>query len=67
MGGAFTEMMMASIGGVISFIVVKEVLSGVNSTGWSSLETTLFQTLVPLLMAVGVLFAIFAIFQRMTR
>ncbi len=59
--------MMAAIGGVVSFVVIKEIMSGQNTTGWSTLETTLFQTIVPLLAAVGVIFAIFAIFQRMAR
>ena len=67
MGGAFGEMMMAAIGGVVCFVVVKQIMIGQNTTGWSTLEITLFQTIVPLLSAVGVIFAIFAIFQRMTR
>ena len=67
MGGAFGEMMMAAIGGVVCFVVIKQIMIGQNTTGWSTLEITLFQTIVPLLSAVGVIFAIFAIFQRMTR
>jgi hypothetical protein len=67
MGGAFGEMMMAAIGGVVCFVVIKQIMIGQNTVGWSTLEITLFQTIVPLLSAVGVIFAIFAIFQRMTR
>jgi hypothetical protein len=67
MGGAFGEMMMAAIGGVICFVVIKEIMNGQNHTTWSTLEVTLFETIVPLLAAIGVIFAIFAIFQRMTR
>lgn len=67
MGGAFGEMMMAAIGGVVCFVVIKEIMSGQNTTTWSTLEITLFTTIVPLLAAIGVIFAIFAIFQRMTR
>ena len=67
MGGAFGEMMMAAIGGVVCFVIIKQIMTGQNTTGWSTLEITLFQTIVPLLSAVGVIFAIFAIFQRMTR
>jgi hypothetical protein len=67
MGGAFGEMMMAAIGGLICFVVIKEIMIGVNHTTWSTLEVTLFLTIVPLLAAIGVIFAIFAIFQRMTR
>lgn len=67
MGGAFGEMMMAAIGGVVCFVVIKSVMAGMNTVGWSQLEVTLFSTIVPLLAAIGVIFAIFAIFQRMTR
>jgi hypothetical protein len=67
MGGAFGEMMMAAIGGVVCFVIIKQIMTGQNTVGWSTLEITLFQTIVPLLSAVGVIFAIFAIFQRMTR
>lgn len=67
MGGAFGEMMLAAIGGVITFVIIKEVMAGQNTSNWSSLEITLFNTIVPLLAATGVIFAIFAIFQRMTR
>jgi len=35
MGGAFGEMMMAAIGGVVCFVVIKEVMSGQNTTSWS--------------------------------
>jgi hypothetical protein len=35
MGGAFGEMMMAAIGGVVCFVVIKEVMSGQNVTTWS--------------------------------
>ena len=59
--------MMAAIGGVVCFVIIKQIMTGQNTTGWSTLEITLFQTIVPLLSAVGVIFAIFAIFQRMTR
>jgi hypothetical protein len=34
MGGAFGEMMMAAIGGVVCFVVIKEVMSGQNVTTW---------------------------------
>jgi hypothetical protein len=34
MGGAFGEMMMAAIGGVVCFVVIKEVMSGQNTTSW---------------------------------
>jgi len=67
MGGAFGEMMMAAIGGVICFVLIKEIMNGQNTVLWSTLERTLFTTIVPLLAAIGVIFAIFAIFQRMTR
>lgn len=67
MGGAFGELMMSSIGGVVTFVVIKEIMDGQNTTSWSTLEVTLFQTIVPLLAAIGVIFAMFAIFQRMSR
>jgi hypothetical protein len=35
MGGAFGEMMMAAIGGVICFVVIKEIMNGQNHTTWS--------------------------------
>lgn len=35
MGGAFGEMMMAAIGGVVCFVVIKEVMSGQNTSSWS--------------------------------
>jgi hypothetical protein len=35
MGGAFGEMMMAAIGGVVCFVVIKEVMSGQNTVTWS--------------------------------
>jgi hypothetical protein len=66
MSGSFGEFMMAAIGGVISFVIVKTVMATTNVTGWSSLEVTLFSTIVPLLCAVGVIFALFAVFQKMS-
>jgi hypothetical protein len=64
MGGAIGEMFMAAIGGVVSFICVREVINGQNTTGWSTLEITLFGTLVPLLVAIGVIFGIFAAMKK---
>jgi hypothetical protein len=35
MGGAFGEMMMAAIGGVVCFVVIKEIMNGQNTSSWS--------------------------------
>jgi hypothetical protein len=35
MGGAFGEMMMAAIGGVVCFVVIKEIMNGQNVSTWS--------------------------------
>jgi len=34
MGGAFGEMMMAAIGGVVCFVVIKEIMNGQNTSNW---------------------------------
>jgi hypothetical protein len=34
MGGAFGEMMMAAIGGVVCFVVIKEIMNGQNTSTW---------------------------------
>ena len=34
MGGAFGEMMMAAIGGVVCFVVIKEIMNGQNTSSW---------------------------------
>ena len=55
MGGAISGVM-GVIGGVIAFIIVKEVIGGVTTTSWGSLEYTLMVTLVPVIVAIGVMF-----------
>lgn len=47
---------MGVIGGVIAFIIVKEVIGGVTTTSWGSLEYTLMVTLVPVIVAIGTMF-----------
>lgn len=55
MGGAMSAAM-GVIGGVIAFIIVKEVIGGVTTTSWGTLEYTLMVTLVPVVIAIGVMF-----------
>jgi hypothetical protein len=64
MKGNVGELMMMAIGGVVMFVVVKEVMGGQNTTLWSTLEITLFQTIIPLLAAVAVIFGIFKLMER---
>jgi hypothetical protein len=64
MKGNIGELMMMAIGGVVMFVVIKEVMAGQNTTTWSTLEITLFQTIIPLLAAVGVIFGIFKLMER---
>jgi hypothetical protein len=64
MNKGIMELGMAGIGGVVSFIVIRTVIGTTNMTGWTGLETVLFNTIVPLLAAVGVIFVIFAAYQK---
>ena len=64
MSKGIMELGMAGIGGVVSFIVIRTVIGTVNMTSWTTLEATLFNTIVPLLAAVGVIFVIFVAYQK---
>lgn len=67
MSKGIIELGIAGIGGVVSFIVIRTVINTVNMTTWSALEITLFNTIVPLLSAVGVIFVIFMAYQKVGR
>jgi hypothetical protein len=64
MNKGIMELGMAGIGGVVSFIVIRTVIGTINMTTWSGMETILFNTIVPLLAAVGVIFVIFVAYQK---
>lgn len=61
MGTALTAAM-GVVGGVIAFIIVKEVIGGVTTTSWGSLEYTLMVTLVPVVVAIGTMFLAMRLF-----
>jgi len=67
MSKGIIELGLAGIGGVVSFIVIRTVINTVNMTTWSALEITLFNIIVPLLAAVGVIFVIFMAYQKVGR
>ena len=60
------EMASASIGGVIVFIIIREVMQAQNTTGWSSLEVSLTQTIIPLLALVMTVFIILGVWTKAT-
>lgn len=53
---------MGVVGGVIAFIIVKEVISAQTTTSWGALEYTLMVTLVPVVIAIGVMFLAMRLF-----
>lgn len=58
MHNTFYELATAAIGGVIIFVIIKAVMSAQNTTGWSALEVSVTQTIIPLLALVTVVFLI---------
>lgn len=56
--------MLAAIVGTVAFIVVRALVSGMDTSGWSTGEVTLIITLLPLAVAVS---AVVAVFMGLTK
>ena len=52
--------MLAAIVGTVAFIAVRALVSGMDTTGWTSGEITIIVTVLPLAVAIMALVAVFA-------
>jgi len=49
------QMLASIIGGMLTFLIVKEFVGAMNTSGWGTLETTLIDTLLPAVIAIAVI------------
>ena len=57
---ALLEGGLGAIVGVISFIIVRELVSGLSTSGWSTAEVTMMFTILPLVVAVAAVLVVLA-------
>lgn len=51
--------MLAAVVGAVAFIAVRALVDGLDNTTWSSAEVTMWETVVPLSIAILVIVALF--------
>ena len=63
MGNLF-EVFSGVFGGVIAFIATRALVDGMSNTSWSTAEVTMLETILPLIIAMGTVWSVFALFTR---
>lgn len=51
--------LLIAVGGAITFVVVRELIDSLDNSSWSTAEVTMWETVVPLVIAVLVVMALF--------
>lgn len=51
-------------GGVIAFIATRALIDGMDNSSWSTAEVTMMETILPLIIAMGTVWGVFALFSR---
>ena len=57
--------MVSAIVGAVSFVAVRALVDGMDNTSWSSAEVTMWETIVPLTIAIMVVVGLFLGVTRM--
>ena len=62
--GNLLEVFSGVFGGVIAFIATRALVDGMSNTSWSTAEVTMLETVLPLIIAMGTVWSVFALFTR---
>ena len=62
--GNLLEVFSGVFGGVIAFIATRALVDGMSNASWSTAEVTMLETILPLIIAMGTVWSVFALFTR---
>ena len=64
MGSNVMEVFSGVFGGVIAFIATRALVDGMDNSTWSTAEVTMMETVLPLVIAMGTVYAVFRLFNK---